>query len=321
MKNKTNRTFYAVFPIFLSLIFPGLGQLFNGKIILGWIIITLIAFSTIIAKISIYMYSNGYNYFITISASVLMELIIYVYAAVHCIKFSINRRNYKVDKVKLLYNFSIYAALLIINNYFNNEVMDINYKQLRSSSMAPGIMANEYFVIWENYYLNHDPYRGDVVMFRGTIDNDVNWIKRIVGIPGDRVRISRGVLFVNEKIITKTTSNDENEFPAGCRNGGADTFVEKFFGKQPYCVITSPNSSSRFDWPDVDESGTVPSNKYFVLGDNRNKSADSRFKILGFIPRENITHKPILIVWSQEWHRIGLAIQSPVTNSLEIGPQ
>ena len=123
-----------------------------------------------------------------------------------------------------------------------------------------------------------DPERGDIIVFRYPVDTSQNYIKRVVGLPGDTIEIREKQLFRNGKAVV-----------------------------EPYSQFTRP--WSRITGIDNYNQIIVPENKLFVMGDNRDESADSR--AWGFVPRENIHGKAWIIYWSWEgfsnirWNRIG----------------
>lgn len=125
-----------------------------------------------------------------------------------------------------------------------------------------------------------DPERGDIVVFRNPKDTSIDFIKRIVGIPGDRLEMRNRVLYLNGQPV-----------------------------KEPYVRIAQPPSAPRDNFPEI----IVPEGKYFMMGDNRDESYDSRF--WGFVDRKLIRGKAWRIYWSWEsltnirWSRLGTLIQ------------
>lgn len=105
-----------------------------------------------------------------------------------------------------------------------------------------------------------DPHRQQIIVFRAPLPENPDYIKRLIGLPGDHLEIHEGVVYINGKKLD-----------------------------EPYRAAP-PNP--------VDNYGpvTVPANEYFMMGDNRDDSYDSRY--WGFVPRENIIGRPLLIYWS-----------------------
>jgi signal peptidase I len=167
-----------------------------------------------------------------------------------------------------------------------------------TASMENTVLIGDHLLVDKLAYAPHGaltgkllPYtpvsRGDIIVFRYPLDIRENYVKRAVGIPGDRIRIVNKQLFVNGKML-----------------------------EEPYKVLIPGRTSNYLDnfpqTPDIPiypraaemlihvKSGEliVPEGQIFAMGDNRDNSADSRF--WGFVPRENIVGKPLLIYWSYD---------------------
>jgi signal peptidase I len=129
--------------------------------------------------------------------------------------------------------------------------------------------------------------RGDIIVFRYPLDIKQNYVKRAIGIPGDRIRFVDKQLFVNGKrieepykiVIPSQTSRYLNNFP-----GVPD-------------IVVYPRAQEMLDHV-VNGELVVPPGQYFAMGDNRDESSDSRF--WGFVPRQNIVGKPLVIFWSYD---------------------
>ncbi len=133
-----------------------------------------------------------------------------------------------------------------------------------------------------------DVHRGDIVVFRYPVDPSLHLVKRVVGMPGDRLKIRDGVVFVNERALPEPYT----VYGPSQRDPFRDDF--------PHLSSTDPEVTSRW-WTELHqlvENGelTVPRERYFVLGDNRNNSEDSRY--WGLVPRAAIAGRPLLIYFS-----------------------
>ena len=136
------------------------------------------------------------------------------------------------------------------------------------------------------------PARGDVIVFKFPKDPTINYIKRVVGLPGDKIKIRDKVLYVNGQEI-KTEKLSDPKLEEGIENDDdrrvLTLYTEDLMGvKHP--VLYNMTSLMNFDYGEV----TVPNGKLLCLGDNRDKSSDSRF--WGFVPVENIKGKA-MFVW------------------------
>lgn len=121
----------------------------------------------------------------------------------------------------------------------------------------------------------NDPYRGDVIVFKFPKDESVNFVKRVIGLPGEKLKIQDNKIYINEVEL-----------------------VESYL----------PNESRNLTYEDLNEI-TIPEDMYFVMGDNRSNSYDSRY--WGFVPRKNLKGKIVGSLWNIMFdvHRIGQVIK------------
>jgi signal peptidase I len=137
-----------------------------------------------------------------------------------------------------------------------------------------------------------EPQRGDIVVFKFPPDNSTDYIKRLIGLPGDRVQMKDGVLYINDVAVPKEKIDD---------------YVETVGGESrniPRYRETLPNGVS-YEVLDRDPQGNldntqvfvVPEGHYFMMGDNRDNSADSRVDV-GYVPFENFVGKAQIIFFS-----------------------
>lgn len=141
-----------------------------------------------------------------------------------------------------------------------------------------------------------DPARGDIAVFRQPKKTSIDYIKRIVGLPGDTIQVRGGILRINGKPVMRDFRNAES-----VSDGGQSSLYKLYIetlpnGLQHYIYEISDNG--RFDNTPV---YTVPAGYYFAMGDNRDSSLDSRaMGELGFIPAENLIGRAWFLFFSTE---------------------
>jgi signal peptidase I len=144
-----------------------------------------------------------------------------------------------------------------------------------------------------------EPARGDIVVFRQPRDDSVDFIKRVIGLPNDTVQMKDGLLYINDTPVKRERVSDFiGEDPCGS-SGGATARVKRW-------KETLPNGVS-YESLDCQDNGfydntlvyTVPPGHFFMMGDNRDNSADSRVEsVVGFVPFENIVGRAQMIFFS-----------------------
>jgi signal peptidase I len=140
------------------------------------------------------------------------------------------------------------------------------------------------------------PQRGDVVVFRKPSDLSVDYIKRVVGLPGDTIQVRHSVLYINGQEIPRERLGDYMEFDEQANNWRRfSRYKETLPDGRSYTVLD--------DVPDGAADNTrefeVPAGHYFMMGDNRDHSADSRYLgEVGYVPEENLVGKAQLILFS-----------------------
>jgi signal peptidase I len=191
--------------------------------------------------------------------------------------------------------------------------------RIPSDSMMPTLLDGDFIFVNKFSYglrlpvLNTkivsigQPQRGDVIVFRLPSDPSTNYIKRLVGLPGDHIVVKDRKVYVNGKPMNVKLSGTYT----GPRNTGpqadAQLGVEQL-GDVEHNVLYIPERESR-DFDDV-----VPANHYFFMGDNRDNSQDSRYDRVGFVPEANLVGKAVCIWFNWDlpdsplWGRIGNAI-------------
>jgi signal peptidase I len=180
-----------------------------------------------------------------------------------------------------------------------------------SSSMVPTLLVGDYlFVSKYSYgYSKHslpfslplfggrifgsDPARGDVVVFKLPKDNKTDFIKRIVGLPGDRIQVVDGILRINGTPVQRERIDDYYSDDGRC--SPCIQYVEILPEGRKHRIIEQSDQASK----DNTEEYVVPAGHFFAMGDNRDNSDDSR-GVVGFIPAENLVGRAEIIFYSTD---------------------
>lgn len=153
------------------------------------------------------------------------------------------------------------------------------------------------FDLFDGRIWSSKPKRGDVAVFKLPRDNETDYIKRVIGLPGDEIRMQNGVLYINGKVIPKKRVNDFISTTFAGNRIRIPQFEETLPNGVKYFVLDSdPNGS--FDNTSVYK---VPDDHYFMMGDNRDNSTDSRVQYaVGYVPHENFVGRAEVIFFSAD---------------------
>ena len=219
-------------------------------------------------------------------------------------------KNSIIDNLKTLFYALIIA--LVIRSFLLQPFY------IPSSSMEPNLLVGDrLFVTKYSYgYSKHsfpfspsiftgrhfftEPKRGDVVVFKTPSDNRTDYIKRLIGLPGDEIQFVDGHLYINNSQILKTLIKSSGSVFCGNQKMKVNFFNEKLPNgktyKSTYSLEYSFINSDKF---------LVPKNHYFFLGDNRDCSKDSRFlSEVGYVHQDNLVGKAQFLFFSSDY-RIG----------------
>lgn len=152
---------------------------------------------------------------------------------------------------------------------------------------APAGAVSKYLLPYEQ------PKRGDIIAFRYPADISQMFVKRVIGLPGDRLKIVHQQVYINDRKLVEPYVYH--------KSGYLDPYRD-YFPSAPTSTELTPDSKrdallqEMLQHHVVNGEVIVPPNSYFAMGDNRDNSEDSRY--WGFVPRDNIVGKPVLIYWS-----------------------
>ena len=203
-----------------------------------------------------------------------------------------------------------------------------------SASMEPTLLEGDYIIVSKYSYgyskhsiplspplfngriLFHAPQRGDIIVFKLPRDNKTDYIKRLIGLPGDHIQVKHGTLYVNNQAVAQMPQG-QTTIDLGGFMTKADVIREKLPSGRNYLTYSVDPSQA----PENTDVFVVPEGDYFFMGDNRDNSLDSRFPKendgVGFVPFENLEGKAQVILLS--WNK-GAALFKPWTWVMDARP-
>ena len=209
--------------------------------------------------------------------------------------------------------FPVILAVLLLRSFI------VEPFRIPSGSMMPTLLVGDFILVNKFSYglrlpvVNTkflplgEPERGDVVVFRFPRNESIDYIKRVVGVPGDQIYYRNKTLYVNGEPMRQIALPPYVGEGAGKGHTGALRAVEDIEGVE-HDILINPRAGDLPGGCDVLAMGpvTVPEGRYFVMGDNRDNSNDSR--CWGFVPEQNLVGKAFAIWMSWDGQREGIPI-------------
>jgi signal peptidase I len=171
--------------------------------------------------------------------------------------------------------------------------------QIPSESMENTLLIGDYVLVDKVSFGESTPLgfmlpyrdiqRDDVVVFKYPFDANPHFVKRVIGVPGDRIHLEQGRVYVNHKLVSEPFALYKPRGKDPYRDNFPNVAYNGFNAAQKQWLAEFPSLVRGTDL-------VVPEGNYFVLGDNRNESSDSRY--WGFVPRENVVGRPLLVYFS-----------------------
>ena len=199
--------------------------------------------------------------------------------------------------------FPILLIVLILRSFIAEPF------RIPSGSMMPTLLIGDFIlvnkftygirlpVLYTKLIDINEPERGDVVVFRFPKNPEVDYIKRLVGIPGDRVAYYDKKVYINGKLARQVLLGQYHGVGQGENMSGASHITENLAGKEHDILIINGQ-------PTVEGVFVVPKGHYFMMGDNRDNSNDSRY--WGFVPEQNLVGKAFFIWMNWDWQNKGV---------------
>jgi len=199
--------------------------------------------------------------------------------------------------------FSVFLIVFLLRSFL------VEPFRIPSGSMIPSLLIGDFILVNKYTYgirlpvINKkiinisEPKRGDVLVFRYPVNPSINFIKRVIGVPGDTIKYVNKKLYINGKLIPEERTKSEISGGFFSPRIVTNVYLENL-GTEKHLIQEVQNDGMSMQVFTV----KVPKGEYFVLGDNRDNSEDSRY--WGFVPEKNIVGKAfaVWLSWdSQNW--------------------
>lgn len=249
----------------LSIITPGLGHVYNGKIISGAFITALLV------SIHFLIISSGIlESFAGLVVYLLILIVFYIASIIHSAMLAKKNREYELKKYNKILTYIIWFAVFLLLSYMHNIMLTVEANRTASGSMSPTIEDGDYIISKMEFRVIEPIKRGDIVLYRSPPDKVDIFVHRVIALPGETIEIKQDSIFINGDFY-------EDEFSFTDREGFPDS--------KNFSLIA------------------IPDDRVFLLGDNRGDSYDSRFS--GPVSIKDIVGKPLYIYWSKDKSKIG----------------
>ncbi|HUN45834.1 MAG TPA: signal peptidase I [Stellaceae bacterium] len=180
-----------------------------------------------------------------------------------------------------------------------------HFYHVTDGTMSPQILPGEWIWVRRRYYCTSAPQRGNLAVLAPTRADEHYWLGRIVGLPGDRVQIQNGRLAINGTPVEQEWLQSEiHDRPSGAPRH-VSLFTESLPRGPRYRIEIDDPHGAMENTAEI----TVPADHYYVLGDGRDQSYDSRAPAVGPVPRALIVDRPVWILWGETWNRVIRRIQ------------
>jgi len=286
--------------VVLSLFCTGLGHIYCGRFVKGMLLFSVSLIYAPITFLAAWA-SSADIVMLGVGAAYAIVTIVYFYAIVDSFRLA---RRVGADYQPADYNHVVVYGLFIlmatvyplgIASRIRANVYEAFY--CPAASMTPTVLKGDRFLVNKMVYDSQSPERGDVIVFRAPDRPEMQYVKRVIGLPGDRVSVRNYEVILNgrrlerDEVLSASTEETDTD---------ARTVLEKI-GDRSYSILVNREDPRLADFNEVE----VPPRHCFVLGDNREKSLDSRS--FGFVPLGDIAGRAQYIYLpAGSWARFGL---------------
>jgi signal peptidase I len=177
---------------------------------------------------------------------------------------------------------------------------------ISSEAMQPEIEPGDWIWAERRFYCLQAPARGDLAVLAVPSRPETIFVERVIGLPGDRVQLQQGQLYLNGEPVRRDWVESAIHTGEGGDTSQRTRYMEMLPGERRYAIDVADPEGPLENTGEV----TVPDGQYFVLGDNRDRSEDSRSAGFGLVPRGAIADRPAMVLWSGDRNRIGLRLDA-----------
>ncbi len=293
----------------LSVITPGLGQLYNGmpRRAMAFLIIAFLSIAVLNAiASSVSIWSSAA--FIVGGILAILTICFYLFVIIDAYRGAVRVGQLELRRYNRWY---VYLLVIAIAGGLHTAIdfspIDGHAYSIPSASMVPTLVPGDRIFVSTGAYRKGPPERGDVVVHVLGNPSRGTYVKRVVGLPGDRIQIRDGILRINDAPALREPLEDAPQ-PGSSQTRSREPgtqYVETITGGRQYRIIEFGDTSRL----DNTQEFLVPEGHYFAIGDNRDNSNDSRHPNVGFIPRENLRGRVLYVYWADDWSRIGALVE------------
>ncbi len=275
----------------LTFLCPGWGQIYNRD--WKWLFIAFASTASLTVVTTIYFFDSLKQ----IVTAILLGLVL---TFILCAQAFIRARKLKqldpapaafdpLHSIPMVFVYILYLVFVFAFPDGGGYIIPTRLRsfQIPSESMVPNLLIGDRLVADGWAYWGKEPVRGDVVVFDYPKNPEIKYVKRLIGLPGDVIELKRGELYLNGKIVPQRRTEN---FALEAGNRSATEYLETIGANEHVIFRTQP------EWDQDYGPITVPEGKYFMMGDNRDRSSDSRF--WGFVSREQIIGRMAFIFFS-----------------------
>ncbi len=274
----------------LSLFLPGLGQVYNGQLKKCILFLFLLIFF-----VCAFGLASAARSFASLATLFAIEVLLRIYVIADAAITAIKQKNYALKKYNTWYyhlSFGIVIFLLLLN-FDASSILGMKTYKISTGSNNPTVQIGDWVIADTKAYKNKAIDYGDIIVFRAQ-DGEV-YLSRVVGLPGNSLALKHNFVSINGRAVKASfvQHTSDNGFPI-------DEYIEMLPNGHS-CHIYMNAVSNVPEMATID-SIVVPADSYFLLGDNRDNSLDSRYR--GAVARKDIIGRVIYAYWGAAFNRI-----------------